>query len=84
MHRLAAIRARREEIRELRTLFAEQKVAILKPFLGAEDAGANSIARFNFLSVQVNSLTNKSTTDESIAYRFKKGVIGGSANALPP
>jgi hypothetical protein len=40
MPRLGAIRARREEIQELRALFREQKVVILKPFLGAEDAGA--------------------------------------------
>ena len=38
----------REEIQELRTLFGEQKVAILKPFLGAEDAGARGEPRRRF------------------------------------
>ena len=45
MHRLGAIRASREEIQELRALVGEQKVVILKPFLGAEDAGARAVSR---------------------------------------
>jgi len=45
MPRLGAIRACREQTRELRMLFEEQKVVILKPFLGAEDAGARAVSR---------------------------------------
>ena len=73
MHRLAAVRPRRGEIQELRTLFAEQKVAILKPFLGAEDAGAFAVSRdvaLNYLDVEGTVRMRRST-----ARTFTPGTV---------
>jgi hypothetical protein len=38
------IRSNRERIDELRSLLEEQKVVILKPFLGSKDAGAHAVS----------------------------------------
>jgi hypothetical protein len=73
MHRLAAIRACREGIQELRTLFGEQKVVILKPFLGAEDAGARAVSRdvaLDYLDVQGTVRMRRST-----ARAFTPGTV---------
>ena len=73
LHRLRTIRARREDIQELRTLFGEQKVAILKPFLGAEDTGARAVSRdvaLDHLDVQRTVRMRRST-----ARAFAPGTV---------
>jgi hypothetical protein len=73
MPRLGAIRARREEIQESRALFGEQKVVILKPFLGAEDAGARAVGR----DVALNYLEGQGTVRmrRSTARAFTPGTV---------